>query len=121
METLKDIIINLQNIRIELTIYSKVAFNGLKYFNAIKTKLTFVSYLFIIFILRICIRSHFISTKMCMWSGKTVTRFLISNPQALSEIKMDAACCGETGLVELATWRLATLLPGPVIETHCMV
>ena len=37
METLKDIIINLQNIRIKLTIYPKVAFNGLKYYKAIKT------------------------------------------------------------------------------------
>ena len=45
-----------------------------------------------------------------MWIDKTATRFLISNPQALSEIKMDAACYGETGLAELATWRPATLL-----------
>ena len=56
-----------------------------------------------------------------MWIDKTVTRFLISNPQALSEIKMDAACCGETGLAELATWRPATLLLlAQVVETHCL-
>jgi len=44
--------------------------------------------------------------------------FLFSIPQALIEIKMDAACCGQTGLARLATCRPALLLFLPKFSSH---